>query len=250
MSKLFYNLGRKVGPKVRKAKWIWQSMTGTEADIIKVENDVGRDLAHEIRRQLKPDTDPLIEHLLGEIGPRLAECVANRHRTFSFEAVEGAEPNAFALPGGFVFITRSLVELCGASEDEVAFILGHEMAHVIRGHAMNRIISNTAISTAARITPARGLLSGWLQRVGVQFLESAYSQDLESQADKLGVRLADAAKYDPQAAAQLLSRLAKLSRPPEEFYLGSYFSSHPAYNIRIQTINRLLAKLNRQAKGS
>jgi predicted Zn-dependent protease len=59
-----------------------------------------------------------------------------------------------------------------------------------------------------------------------------------------------AAKYDPQAAARLLSRLAKLSRPPEEFYLGSYFSSHPAYNIRIQTINHLLAKLNRQAKCS
>ena len=242
MSKLFYNLGRKVGPKVRKAKWIWQSMTGTKADIIKVENDVGRDLAHETRCQLKPLMDPGIEQLLGEVGPRLAECVANRHRTFSFEAVEGAEPNAFALPGGFVFITHPLIELCGADKDEVAFILGHEMAHVIRGHAMNRIISNTAISTAARITPARGLLSGWLQKVGVQFLESAYSQDLESEADKLGVRLAAAAKYNPQAAAQLLSRLADLSRPPEEFYLGSYFSSHPAYETRIKNINTMLAK--------
>ena len=244
MSKLFHNLGRKVGPHVRKAKWIWQSMTGTEADTIKVENDVGRDLAGEIRRQLKPDAEPGIDKLLSQIAPRLSECVANRFRTFSFETVKGGEPNAFALPGGFIFITRSLVELCGGEPDEVAFILGHEMAHVIRGHAMNRIISNTAISTAARVTPVRGVLAGWLRKVGVQFLESAYSQDLESEADNLGVRLAAAAKYDAQAATRLLARLAKLTAAPQELYLGQYFSSHPAYKTRIQNINRLLRKLN------
>ena len=243
MSKLLYNLGRKVGPKVRKAKWIWHSMTGTEADAIKIENGVGRDLAHEIRLQLKPDPDPQIEQLLNRIGPRLAASVANRYRTFSFETVKGGEPNAFALPGGFVFITRSLVELCGAEADEVAFILGHEMAHVIRGHAMNRIISNTAISTAARVTPVRGVLSGWLQKVGVQFLESAYSQDLESEADKLGVRLAAAAKYDPQAATKLLARLAKLTAAPQKFHLGQYFASHPAYKTRIKTINKYITTL-------
>jgi len=243
MSKLFRNLGRKIGPKVRKAKWIWQSMTGTEADAIKVENDVGRDLAHEIRRQLKPDPEPGIEKLLSQIAPRLSECVANRYRTFSFETVKGGEPNAFALPGGFIFITRSLVELCAGQPDEVAFILAHEMAHVIRGHAMNRIISNTAISTAARVTPVRGVLSGWLQRVGTQFLESAYSQDLESEADNLGLRLAAAARYDPQAATRLLARLANLTAAPQKFYLGQYLASHPPYKTRIQTINRLLHKL-------
>ncbi|MHC4743481.1 MAG: M48 family metallopeptidase, partial [Planctomycetota bacterium] len=224
---MFYNLGRKVGPKVRKAKWIWQSVTGTEADAIKVENEVGRDLAHDVRQQLKPNPDPEIEKLLKKIGPRLAACVANRYRTFSFEVVKGGEPNAFALPGGFIFITTSLVELCQADPDEVAFILAHEMAHVIRGHAMNRIMSNTAISTAARVTPVRGVLSGWLKKVGIQFLESAYSQDMESEADKLGARLAAAAKYDPKAATVLFTRLSKLSAAPRNFYLGKYFTSHP-----------------------
>ena len=52
MSGLFYNLGRKVGPKVRKVKWFWQSIAGTEADTIKVEYQVGQDLAREIRCQL------------------------------------------------------------------------------------------------------------------------------------------------------------------------------------------------------
>lgn len=243
MSKMFYNLGRKVGPKVRKIKWIWQSATGTEADVVKIENEVGRDLAHDVRKQLKPNPDPEIENLLEEIAARLEACVANRYRTFSFEAVKGGEPNAFALPGGFIFITTSLVELCRANPDEVAFILAHEMAHVIRGHAMNRIMSNTAISTAARVTPVRGMLSGWLKKVGIQFLEAAYSQDMESEADKLGTRLAAAAKYDPKAATTLFDRLAKLSSAPQNFNLGQYFASHPPYNTRIQTINALIPKL-------
>jgi len=243
MSGLFYKLGRKVGPKVRKAKWLWQSMTGTEADAIKAENEVGRDLAHEVRLRLKPDPDPQIDELLAELGRGLTRCVANRFRTFSFETVQGPEPNAFALPGGFIFVTRPIIDLCRADPNELAFILAHEMAHVIRGHAMNRIVSNSALSTAARVTPTRGVLAAWLKKVGLQFVESAYSRDLESQADRLGLRLMHAAGYDPKAAVALFHRLAELSRPPKRFNLGPYFSSHPAYEARIQNINDYLKSL-------
>jgi len=217
-------------------------MVGSEADAIKVEHDVGQDLAREIRHQLGLDQEPQIRQLLNEVGPRLAARVANKSRTFSLEAITGTEPNAFALPGGFIFVTRSLVELCQWNQNEVAFILAHEMGHVIRGHAMNRIVSNSAIAAASRAAPVRGLLAGWLRRVGVQFLESAYSQDLESEADKLGVRLTAAAGYDPYAAVQLLQRLAKLNSTVSQFNLGSYFSSHPPFDVRIHNINRLLRK--------
>ena len=107
---------------------------------------------------------------------------------------------------------------------------------------MSRIISNSAIATASRAAPIRGVFAGWLRKVGVQFLESAYSQDLEFEADKLGVRLVAAAGYDPGACVQLLSRLAKLSQPAGQFDLGSYFSSHPPFKIRIQNLNHLLRK--------
>jgi predicted Zn-dependent protease len=218
-------------------------MVGSEADAVKVEHDVGQDLAREIRHQLGLDQEPQIRQILNEVGPRLAACVANKSRTFRFEAVRSTEPNAFALPGGFIFMTRSLLELCQWNQDEVAFILGHEMGHVIRGHAMSRIVSNSAIAAASRAAPVRSLLAGWLHRVGVQFLESAYSRDLESEADNLGVRLTAAAGYNPRAAVQLLRRLSKLKSPANQFDLGSYFSSHPAFDVRIQNINSLLRKL-------
>ena len=227
---------------------MWQSVTGSEADAIKVEYEVGQDLAREIRQQLGRSQEPQTDQMLNEIGNRLADCVANKSRRFSFETVKGTEPNAFALPGGFIFVTQSLVELCRHDRNEIACILGHEMSHVIRGHAMNRIVSNSAIAVASRAAPIRGILSGWLRKVGVQFLESAYSKDLESEADRLGVRLVAAAGYEPGACIQLFSRLDKLKSPPSQFDLGSYFSSHPPFNVRIENIKHQLRKYQQQAQ--
>ena len=228
---------------------MWQSVTGSESDAIKVEYEVGLDLAREIRQQLGPEQQPQTDQVLNEISNRLAACVANKSRRFSFETVKGPEPNAFALPGGFIFVTQSLVELCRNDKDEIACILGHEMAHTIRGHAMNRIVSNSAIAAVSRAAPIRGVLSGWLRKVGVQFLESAYSKELESEADRLGVRLVAAAGYEPGACVKLFSRLAKLNSHPGQFDLGSYFSSHPPFDIRIQNIKNQLRKLQQQARS-
>ena len=230
-------MGRMLGPHVRKARWAWQSITGNEADAIRLERDVGRDLACGIRHQLKLDPDPQIAQLLNEVGSRLSGCVANKLHTFGFETFEGGKPNAFALPGGYIFVSRSLVELCQWNRDEVAFILGHEMSHVIRGHAMDRIITNSAIALGTKFTSVHGPLTGWLNKVGVKFLESTYSQELEMEADKLGVRLVVAAGYNPKAPAVLLSRLAKLSPPGAESDFGRYFSSHPSFKLRIQNIS-------------
>jgi len=224
---------------------MWQSVTGSEADAIKVEYEVGLDLAREIRQQLGRSHESQTDQMLNEIGNRLAGCVANKSRRFNFETVNGPEPNAFALPGGFIFVTKSLVELCRYDQNEIACILGHEMAHIIRGHAMNRIVSNSAIAAASRAAPIRGVLSGWLRKVGVQFLESAYSKDLESEADRLGVRLVAAAGYEPAACVRLFSRLAELKSPPNEFDLGSYFSSHPPFKVRIENVKHQLRKYQR-----
>jgi len=240
MSSLFYNLGKMLGPKVRKAKWLWQSIASTEADAIRVEHEVGHDMAREIKRHLQLDLEPQAAHILQQVGSNLARCVVDKRRTFTFEIVKGTEPNAFALPGGYIFVTRSLLELCESNLDQLAFIIAHEMSHVIRGHAIDHFINNSAIALGSRAAPIRGLIARWLHTVGVKFLESAYSQDLELEADTLGARLIAAAGYDPQAPVKLLSRLAKLNRSANQSVLGSYFSSHPAFDLRIKRVNRLL----------
>jgi len=228
---------------------MWLSTTGSEAETIAVEYKVGLDLARELRSQLGQSQNPQNAQMLSGIGQRLADCVANKYRRFAFETIQGAEPNAFALPGGFVFVTQSLIELCRRDPNEIAFILGHEMAHILRGHAMNRIVSHSAVRIASRAAPTRGLFSGWLRRVGVQFLESAYSKDMESEADWLGVRLVTSAGYDPKGGVTLFQRLAELRSSDSRINLGSYFSSHPSFDVRIHNINHLLRKHRQRARS-
>ena len=240
---LFYNLGRKMGPKLRKARWMWESVAGTEADAIRLEHGVGLDLAHEARKQLQIDADARTEEALDEIGYQLTACVANKLRTFHFHAFHSAEPNAFALPGGFIFISRSIIELCRWDGSEMAFILAHEMGHVIRGHAIERIVANSAVSAVSRTTAVRGVLGGWLRTVGVQFLQTAYSRDQELEADRLGVRLMEAAGYDPEASMRLLARLAELKQSSDPLKLGEYFSTHPNSEVRIRSIRHYLQHL-------
>jgi len=237
---LFYNLGRKMGPKVRKARWMWESLTGTEADAIKREHGVGLDLAREAAGQLQIDPDPQTRATLEEIGQRLSACVANRLRSFRFDGFQGGEPNAFALPGGFIFVSRPILDLCRWDKDQIAFILGHEMAHVIRGHAIERIVANSAVLVAARAAPVGGVMGTWLRTVGVQFLETAYSRDHELEADNLGVRLAAAADYRADASVDLLARLAELNRSANLASLGEYFSTHPSPEVRIANIRHFL----------
>lgn len=237
---LFYHLGRKMGPKFRKARWLWTSATGTEAETIRLEQGVGLDLAQEAKQQLQMDAEPRTRETLDEIGRRLGDRVTNKLRRFQFEAFHCGEPNAFALPGGFIFISRPILDLCGWNEHEIAFILGHEMGHVLKGHAIDRIMTNTAVAAAAR-APIHTPLGIWLRNVGVRFLETAYSRDNELEADKLGVRLAIAAGYDPQGAIRLLTRLSQLHQSPDPLTLGEYFSTHPTAEVRIQAIRHYLA---------
>ncbi|MCD6395352.1 MAG: M48 family metallopeptidase, partial [Planctomycetes bacterium] len=191
------------------------------------------------------DPDGATQNLIADIGSRLAACVKNKQRSFQFAAVESAEPNAFALPGGFIYITSGLLELCCCTPDEIAFVLAHEMAHVIRGHPMERIVSDSAVTTLSRVAPLRGVLGAWLKRVGIQFLQSAYSQDRELEADRLGTRLLKAAHFNGDAAADLFRRLAEIDQRGQLAELSSYFSSHPQLPDRIAAVTAAAKKQKR-----
>jgi len=237
---IFYNLGRIIGPKVRKGKWIWHSLTSSSAQALQTEYEMGRDLAGQITKQVGLDSDNQAAHLLNEIGARLTRRLVNKQRKFNFNIIKGAQPNAMALPGGFIFVTRSLLDMCAGVPDELAFVLAHEMGHVIRGHALDRVVSNIALSTASQAAPIRSVMGAFIRKVGINFLENAYSQDRELQTDIFGIRLAAAAGYNPQAAQQLLKRLAEKSQTTSEHILLGYFSSHPSFSDRIKNMATVL----------
>jgi len=240
MPGFFYDLGKMAGPRVRRAQWVWQSVFGSEDDIIAAENLVGQDLAAEVLRQVSLCPDNALRESISDLGARLVRWLVNQRRRFRFYVIEMPSPNAFALPGGHVFVTRSILDLCKGQPDQRAFVLAHEMAHVVRGHAMDRMMTRSAVNFAAGLASARSAIGAWAKQVGVSAIQSAYSQDQESEADRLAVLLIRAAGHDGRAAEHLMLALAGATSGLGPGGLGSYFGSHPPLQERITAVRRTL----------
>ena len=239
---VFYALGRIAGVQVRKAKWMWESVAGSEAEGIQAEHAVGRDMAAVVLEETPRDRDRSSQALLDEIGGRLAAVVRNRLHRFQMTAIETDRPTAFALPGGFIFIARSLVQLCNRNQDDIAFVVAHEMAHVIRRHAIERLLQQKVVNALTLVAPARGALSSWVRKVGFHGLERAYSQDEEFEADELGLLLMRAAGFDPAGSIRMLQCLGELDRSPDPLGLNRYLSTHPPIEERVNRLRRLAGR--------
>ena len=236
----FYRLGRIAGVQFKKAKWLWQSVAGSEAEAIRAEYGVGQDMAAVMLEQTPRDPHPASQTMVDEVGAKLAAVVRNPLHRFDVTVVKATHPTALALPGGFIFIGRSLMELCDRDEDEVAFILAHEMAHVIRRHAIERLLKQKIMSAAAMASPGRGALAAWIRQVGIQWLERAYSREQEYEADELGLRLSRAARFDPAGAIRALQRLGELEPPSDAVGLDAYLSTHPPVEDRVRRLQVLI----------
>lgn len=187
---------------------------------------------------------------VNEIGSLLAAAALETHRDgdrpapvagFHFVVVESDKINAFAAPGGFVFVTTQAVRTA-KSEDELAAVLAHEVAHVVRGHALGNIQKSRYASTSAELLQAAGTatltpqqlqeLNGLLEGIINDTLEAmfvkGYSRDTEFEADKIGVQIAAKAGYDPQGMTHFLDSLAKAQSTSE----GGFFQTHPSTKDR------------------
>jgi predicted Zn-dependent protease len=238
MAGFFYNLGRLIGPKVRKAEWVLQSLTGSEAEAVRAEQAVGRDLARAFLEQLEADPDPAAREHLNSVAAKLTG--GRRDRGFHFLAVRAPEVNAFALPGGYVFVSRRLLDLCSGDHSELAFVLGHEMGHVVKRHAIERLMANTLFSGLASRLPVGGrLLRPHVAALLSTLLHQGYSREQELEADEFGVRAARAAGFDPAAGRRVLVRLAAESAA--EPLLSGWFASHPPLEARLRHLETLTA---------
>jgi len=202
LPRLGHFLGLSARKPFRQAKWLWSWFSGSEAEAIQAEWEYGRECAREFASQFSGHAAPAAQTLVEEVGAALETAVADPRRRFSFRVVAAAAPDAYALPGGFVFLTDALVALCGGGRDELAFFLGHEMGHVLRGHAREQFTADTLLNAVtARLPGAGGMLR--------EMLRTGYARELELEADREAIRLARAAGFDPRAGAHALTLLAR-----------------------------------------
>lgn len=236
MPGFFYNLGRKVAPHVLKAKWIGSALIGNDKEKAEAERRMGGYLARLFEQEVTVETDRKSCELLERVAERLAARLRSSDLQFRVRCMHYPETNALAFPGGFVYVSSSLLELCRYDEQLVAFLLAHEFAHVARGHAARRFLTDTVIkmlsSRPIGRSPATRALGGLLTRL----LQTKYSQNQELEADRFAVNLTASARYAPEAGIRLFSDLAAQSQEPS--LMGQFFSSHPTFDARIEAIRK------------
>jgi Zn-dependent protease with chaperone function len=196
---------------------------------------VGREAAAEVRQQYPIITDPEVVRYLDRLGQRLVDHAPDEFNypqfEYSFTPVNLKEINAFALPGGPMFVNRGMVT-AASSEGEVAGVMAHELAHVLLRHGTANATKAQGFQLGALAGAIAGAVvgGGWGQVIsqGSQFGLGTwlmkYSREYERQADILGAQIMARAGYDPRDLARMfetIQRQAKGSGGPE------WMSSHP-----------------------
>lgn len=177
------------------------------------ESEMGRQQHPQILKQFGGAyDDPALTDYVTSVGRRLAATSERKDLTYHFTVIDSPIVNAFALPGGYVYVTRGLLALA-RNEAELAGVLAHEIGHITGRHAAERYGQNLASSIA---TASLGILGGSIganvgQSLGALAL-SSYSRDQEFEADTLGVRYLSRSTYDTEAMADFLAQLQANSR--------------------------------------
>lgn len=206
------------------------------------EIEIGQQAAADFERENPVDRTSERARWLAQIGERVAAAAQPPEYPYEFVLVRQNVNNAFALPGGPIYMYDGLIETLGADEDQIAWVCGHEVTHVRQKHAIKRI--ERAIGAQLLIEWAIGGrtardIGGIVAGLSLQ----AYSRDNEYEADRMGVRWAAEAGYDPTAALPVLQTFRELQgRDPSDFEI--LFHSHPGSDDRARNVRGYLEENN------
>lgn len=194
---------------------------------------IGRDYARRIELEYTVVTEPAVAERVARIGQLIAETSERPTLPWSFKVIEFAEPNAVALPGGFVYVTKPMLSFV-RSDHELAAVLAHEVAHTARRHQMEMIRrSNQAIfwTILIAVLTADPNVAAGAQLISYGML-SGYTRDLEREADLLSIAYLARTPYTPVAALTLMERLLREERFRATVDPGA-FRDHPRTEERV-----------------
>ncbi|MGI6296801.1 MAG: M48 family metallopeptidase [Armatimonadota bacterium] len=221
---------------------------------------LGRDSAEEIERQVTLIDDPEVTERVNRIGQELAKIAKEKevnadygsstiaNFNYTFKVIDNKDVNAFALPGGYIYVNSGLLNIID-SDDELAGVLAHEIAHASHHHTMQLVRKQTAVNRIVAIITLAGILANAksqdLQNLmyGAQLLRtgkmSGYTMQAEKDADRTAVAYLIKSKYNPEGMLSLMKKLDDLNDANPTLSLGIY-QDHPAPFRRIAAITKAM----------
>lgn len=207
---------------------------------------LGRQNAEEINAQLPIVNDPVVAGYIQDLGESIAKTTSRADLDWHFYVVNTRQVNAFALPGGYVYVNRGLIE-SAKKLDELTGTLGHEIGHVIQRHSVKQMQNaekaNAGLAVVCTLTSIcqSGLAQAAVQ-VGGTALFARHSRLDELQADSEAVVNVTRAGYDPQGIPDLFGVLVK-ERQYQPTVVDGWFASHPLEETRIDRAKELIAQM-------
>jgi len=203
------------------------------AQSVEKDKTMGKNGFEEIKSTLGIYNDTAMTNFVNKVGQRLVSNLDGALFEYKFYIVPNGIPNAFALPGGYVFLTTGLIPML-ENEDELACIISHEIIHSNNRHAIRQIrkriipeLIQLPVEIVAAVVPLAEFVAEPF-RTGNQLLFASYSRKFETEADDEGVKLAAKAGYDATSLTVVLSRMmGAIELITGETETKSYFSDHP-----------------------
>jgi predicted Zn-dependent protease len=228
---------------------------GTSACAVSTQQEVeiGTNYAKEIAKELRLVQDPEITRYLTALGTSIARVADQRNLDWHFHVVDSRDVNAFAVPGGYIYVNRGLIERA-TNLSQVAGVLGHEIGHVTRRHSVKQMqkaqgtnIGATVLCTITSVCNS-GLSQAALQ-IGASAAFAKFSRTDEAEADDEGLRYVVKAGIHPDGIPEMFEILQqeRKTRPSE---LETWFLSHPMEESRIAETKAVIARMPpEQLKG-
>jgi predicted Zn-dependent protease len=213
-----------------------------------VESDRERGFAfdREAQKQLPMIHDLEVLEFVDDLGQRLVRSLGDQPFEYRFRVIVDPEPNAFAVPGGYVYIHSGTI-LDAGSIDELAGVMAHELGHVKGRHAArmaketaipNLLATVAGIAAAAATKQAAPIIASQAANVAIQL---QYSRKYEDEADRMGVDFMSHAGFDPEGMVRFFERIEADEKSEPQGHIPPYLYSHPAIADRIQTVQGLVA---------
>jgi predicted Zn-dependent protease len=217
------------------------------------EREIGEEESKKVAAEMGLYEDPALVAYVRSVGERLVAAAPHRDLAYQFHIVDMEEPNAFALPGGFIYVSRGLLALTN-DEAELAGILAHEIGHVAAKHSVRTVsraaplavVTGVGAAVTGIVSPMLGSVVGGVGGLAGALVLAPYSRSQEEEADRVGQEMAARAGWDPAGISRSLHTLEREEALHADApRANSFFATHPPLPRRVADTEERARSLER-----